>query len=171
MSKNQNVNFNKEELQKELDQKISNSFKSEDAYVDYMGQTLKSFAFRYLPTHTESKMSAFKEEHYFGIESFENNMGNAFKILDSDIKAGIKSLAKSIPMSEKPEVRYRLGIDIRELSKERGKLVLISEIHWGFPAFLDQQKKQKKLNFDFDNLHDFRKLLALRLEDVADLFN
>lgn len=164
--------YNKEELQKNLDQKIANFFKGENAYVEYMGETLKSFAFRYLPSHESARMEIFRENaNLFGVESFENNMGNAFKIKDLDIKNGIKQLAKSVPMSEKPEVRFRIGVNIREISGERGSVDLISEVHWGFPHFNDQNKKQKKLLFKFENVHEFRKNLALRLEDVAELFN
>lgn len=168
--KNNNQAFDKEQLQRELEEKIANSFKSEDAYIDYMGQTLKSFAFRYLPTHAESKLSIFKEDNFFGVESFENNMGNAFKVADQEVKSGIKNLAKTVPMSDKPSVRYRLGIDVIHLSGERGELMLIAEIHWGFPNFTDHQMKQKKLKFVFSDLHMFRKQLALKLEDIADLF-
>lgn len=166
-----NKNFNKEELQKELDLKISNAFKNEGAYVEYMGQTLKSFAFRYLPSDDESNMTTFKEGSLFGIESFEANMGNAFKIIDTEIKEGIKQLAKSVPMSNKPKVRYRLAIIVDELSGESGQLQLISEVNWGFPDFQASSAKKQKINFKFDNIHDFRKNLALKLEEVAELFN
>lgn len=168
--KNINQTFDKEQLQKELDEKITNSFMSEDGFIDYMGQTLKSFAFRYLPTHAESRLNTFKTGNYFGVESFENNMGNAFKIADPDIKSGVKHLAKTVPMSDKPHVRYRLGIDVIDLSREQGELLLIAEVHWGFPDFVDNQMKQKKLKFEFSDLHAFRKQLALKLEEIADLF-
>jgi hypothetical protein len=50
-------------------------------------------------------------------------------------------------------------------------LKVVSEINWGFPDFQDPSKRlQKIVNFNYDELAVFRKQLALKLEEAAELF-
>jgi hypothetical protein len=162
------------DLKKELEEKIHNTFKDNKAYLDYLLQTKKNFLYRYLETSTDKDIEIkHPDEKTFLAASFENNMGEAFKVSDPEIKEGIKALAKNVPRSENPKVRLTLKTEILELRGDLGKLRITSEINWGFPLFehVEGKFKEKRILFEFNDPTIFRKELALKYEDACDLFN
>jgi hypothetical protein len=95
----------------------------------------------------------------------------ALKIKNPKAKPGIMELAKSIPKAQKPMVRYSLISDVVELKPDHGKLILTSEINWDFPDFKDTKKATiKKVEFTYEDLAQFRKELALKLEEACEIF-
>lgn len=166
--------MNENDLKKELDEKIHNLFKSNHAYMDYLLQTKQNFLYRYLET-TEDKNIKIKnlDAKTLSAESFESNMGDAFKISDPEIKEGIKTLAKSVPREQKPRVQYSLTTTLEDLRDESGKIEITAKVNWNFPDFEDKKGsyKKKKVTFVYNDPFVFRKELALRFEEACDLFN
>jgi hypothetical protein len=99
-------------------------------------------------------------------------MLEALKIKNPVAKPGMIEMAKTIPRDQKPAVRYRLMTEVKEFGAEVGHLILIAEINWDFPTYQDASKSAaKKVEFKYNELAQFRKELALKLEEVCDFFN
>lgn len=161
-------------LKKELDLKIHAFFKDNQAYLDYLLQTKKNFLYRYLETSTDKNISISSlDEKTLIAESFESNMGDAFKILDPEIKEGIKTLAKSTPREAKPKIKYSLKTTLEDLRGDSGTIVIESSVNWGFPDFLNHKEnlKKKQVVFKYNDPNVFRKELALKYEEACELFN
>ena len=161
-------------LKKELDEKIHNLFKDNQGYLDYILQTKKNFLYRYLETSTD------KNINIEGIDSktlvalsYEGNMGEAFKIADPEIKEGIKSLAKSVAKENKPCVQYSIKTTLEDFRGDSGKIILIARVNWNFPDFNEEKGrfKKKQVDFIYNDTNTFRKQLALKYEEVCELFN
>lgn len=157
----------------EWQEKLKQSFGDSSRLYHYLFETLDNFHYRYLETtlnknlKTQELMSG-----VYGAMSFEDNMVEALRNKNSSAFPGIKEMAKSIPPASKPKVRYSLMVEVLELSAEKGKLILKSEINWDFPDYQDPSKRlQKQLTFTYPELAVFRKELALKLEEVCELFN
>ncbi len=160
-------------LKKDLDEKIHNLFKDNSAYLDYILQTKKNFLYRYLETSSDKDIRIKNaDEKTLLAESFEFNMGDAFKISDSEVKEGIKNLAKSVPREQKPCVQYSLKTVLEELKGDSGKILFEAKINWNFPEFSDQKGTYKKKTAElvYNDPNVFRKQLALKYEEVCELF-
>ena len=159
---------------KELESKIKLAFSSNDALLNYLIETKKNFLYRYLETSTDHNIEVVHTSSNLLIaESFEPNLGLALKILDPEIKAAVKTLAKSTPREANPKIMYRLKTEIKNLTPEHGEILFESTIHWNFPHFTDEghHYKSKKSTFTYQDIADYRKNLALKLEEVCELFN
>ncbi|MBC7428507.1 MAG: hypothetical protein H7336_07850 [Bacteriovorax sp.] len=160
-------------LKKELDEKIHNLFKDNQAYLDYVLQTMQNFLYRYMETFTDKdlKIQNVDEKTLMAV-SYESNMGDAFKILDIEIKEGIKHLAKSIPRQQHPKVQYSLKTIMDDFKGDNGRIILESKVNWNFPDFTDSKGlyKKKQVVFEYHDPNVFRKLLALKYEEVCELF-
>jgi hypothetical protein len=157
----------------EWQDKLKHSFDDEGKLHDYLLSTLDNFLYRYLETSENKNLKTTELAPYiFGAESFESNMVQALKIQGPHAKAGIMELARSVPKAQKPLVKYRLQVQVKELSSEKGHLVIMSLIHWGFPHFDERSKMlSKEVDFKYSDLGQFRKELALKLEAACDIFN
>lgn len=161
-------------LKKELDEKIHNLFKDNKAYLNYLLQTKSNFLYRYMETSSDKNISIESlDPKTLMATSYESNMGNAFKISDSEIKEGIKALAKSTPREEKPRVQYSLKTTLEELKEDSGKIVIEAMVNWNFPNFEEQKEtnKKKRVTFVYNDPNVFRKELALKYEEACELFN
>ncbi len=97
-------------------------------------------------------------------------MVEALKISDPATKSGIMELAKTVPKAQKPMIKLRLQAKIKELTPERGHLVITASVNWDFPQFLDKTKVTfKEVDFKYTDLNQFRKELALKLEAACEL--
>lgn len=160
-------------LKKELDLKIHELFKDNQAFLAYLLQTKQNFIYRYLETSTQKDIQITNlDQKTFMAQSTESNMGEAFKISDAEIKEGIKSLAKSIPKEQKPAVQYTLKTTLEEFKTDYGKIILEATVNWGFPEFQNQkgQYKTKRVIFEYRDPTIFRKELALKFEEVCEIF-
>lgn len=161
-------------LKKELDEKIHNLFHDNKAYLDYLLQTKSNFLYRYLETSSDKNIQIQSlDAKTLLAESFESNMGDAFKISDKDIKDGIKALAKSVPRENNPRVRYSLKTTLEDLKGDSGKIAIEAAVDWGFPDFSNSNStsKKKRVSFSYNDPNVFRKELALKYEEACEIFN
>lgn len=153
--------------------KLRQSFDDEGKLHDYLLTTMDNFLYRYLETTETKNLKAYEIAPYvYGAESFESSMVEALKISDPKIKPGIMELAKTIPKAQKPMVKYRLQTYVKELTPEKGHLVITSSVNWDFPLFMDKTKIVfKEVDFKYNDLGQFRKELAIKLETACELFS
>lgn len=165
------MNNNDKQIQ-EWQKKVISSFGDESKLYHYLFETMDNFYYRYLETNESKNLKTIQlGEHLWGAQSFESNMVDALKIKHPEAKKGIMELAKSIPKAQKPMVRYSLTVDVKKLTPDQGNITLESEINWDFPDYKDPGKLLKKsLVFKYDDLAIFRKQLALKLEEVMEIF-
>jgi hypothetical protein len=153
-------------------EKVRQSFGDESKMFDYLFMTMDNFYYRYLETTSDKNL---KTQHFgnhvWGIKSFESSMIDALKITNPDAKKGIIELAKSVPKTQGPKVQYELLANIEKLKAGQGEVHFVGIINWGFPDYnKDDQKFSKKVIFIYSDLAQFRKELAIKLEEVCSIF-
>jgi hypothetical protein len=152
--------------------KVKHSFDDEGKLHDYLIETMDNFLYRYLET-TETKNPKTGEisPYIYGAESFESSMVEALKIKHAEAHTGIMELAKSVPKSKKPMVKYSLHAQIKELTPDKGHILITSYIDWDFPHFVDRSKRiRKEIDFKYSDLGQFRKELALKIDSACEIF-
>lgn len=156
----------------EWQEKVRSSFGDEARLLEYLFQTMDNFYYRYLETSTDKNLKTISlAPHLWGARSSETSMVDALKLQNPVAKKGIIELAKAVPKSLGPEVRYELVCNVKELTTDHGKIEFASVINWGHPDFLDPARQQKKIvTFEYSDLAQFRKELALKLEEVCEIF-
>jgi hypothetical protein len=153
--------------------RVRETYGSESKLYEYLFTTLENFFYRYLETsdYKGLKVSELKEKT-FGAESFETSMVDALKMKNPAIHPGVLDLAKRIPKAQGPAVKLSLSVTIKELTSDRGDLVITAEVDWGFPDYTQAEKRaRKEVRFFYDDLAVFRKQLALKIEEACELFN
>jgi hypothetical protein len=162
---------NQKQIQ-EWQTKVRQSLGDESKLLHYLFETMDNFYYRYLETSENQNLKTQElGSHLWGASSFESNMGNAFKTSIKEAKVGITELAKRVPRDKKPCVRYSLTAKVQELTPEHGHLLIESEISWDFPNYKDPTLKiGKSISFKYEDLGQFRKELALKLEEACTLF-
>lgn len=161
-----------EKLIQEWQNKVRSSFGSDSQLYTYLFETLDNFYYRYLET-TESKnlKTTQLDKTTWGAMSFESSMMEALKSKNPKTHPGVMEMAKTIPRVQNPKIRLSLKVDVHELKQDQGHLTLTSEVHWDFPTFSDSQKRaMEKVEFKYGSFDQFRKMLALKLEEVCTLF-
>lgn len=157
----------------EWQDKLRSSFSEAGQLLQFLTTTMDNFYYRYLETEESKNLKTeIFAPHTYGAMSFESNMVNALKISHAETKKSLIGFAKSIPKSEGPKIRYKLSCEIKELTQDFGHLIISSEISWDFPDFNAKTDKivRKQVDFKYNDLGEFRKLLALKLESVCELF-
>ena len=156
----------------EWQEKVRSTFGDEAKLYEYLFETMDNFYYRYIETslNKDLKTTAFGP-HLWGAKSQESDMVLALKITNPVAKKGIMELAKSVPKAQAPAVQYELLANVEELTTDHGEIHLISVINWGWPDFKDQEKVfKKKVIFKYSDLSEFRKQLALKLEEASEAF-
>jgi len=153
-------------------EKVRSSFGDETKLYQYLFETMDNFYYRYLETTVSRDMRTQKlAPHLWGARAVETSMVDALKIQNPIAKKGIIELAKSVPKDQGPAVQYELLADVEELTPEHGKIIFVAQINWGFPDFEDESKQFKKsVVFKYEDLAQFRKELAQKLEEVCASF-
>lgn len=153
--------------EQEWQQRLHESYQNSDTLLHFIGLTLDSISYRYL----SAPQITFGQARIL-VESTESNLGVALKTADAEIKDAIKALAKRVPREEKPALVSRLLIDLRELSADKGEVIVTSEVSWDHPEHLSDTKlkKVKSKKLVWDDLMKFRKGFPLALEEVCELF-
>jgi hypothetical protein len=159
---------NDEKLIQDWKNKIHDTFGDRNNLYRYLFETLDNFYFRYLETTLSKDLkTAELGPGVFGAVSFES-MLVALKDPHADAKAGIISQAK---IDRNSIIRMGLWVELKDLSQDYGKMKFVSEINWGFPDYQNPaQRLQKTVDFEYDDFQVFRKKLALKLEEVSELF-
>lgn len=163
---------NKQQIQ-DWQEKVKNHFGSEKEMFQYLFQTMDNFFYRYLETSESQNLKTGElGNHLWGAVSYESSMVQALKSSIPVAKIGITELAKTVPKAQRPMVRYGLFCNVKTLTSDNGQLEIISEINWDFPEFEDPSKQARKtIVFKYQELAEFRKNLALKLEEACELFS
>lgn len=153
-------------------EKVRTTFGEQSKLYEYLFSTMDNFYYRYLETTTDRDLKTKQlAPHLWGAKSSESSMVDALKITNPDARKGIIELAKSVPKAQGPRVEYELLANVEELTADKGEIHFVSVINWGFPDFDDKSKRvQKTVVFKYNDLAQFRKELALKLEDVCGIF-
>ncbi|MCE3012976.1 MAG: hypothetical protein LW878_07895 [Proteobacteria bacterium] len=153
--------------EQEWQQKLHQSYQNSDNLLQFIALTLDSITYRYL-NDPQLKFTP----PLILAESRETNLGVALKLVDVEIKEAVKVLAKSVPREQSPALVSRLWIELRELSADKGEVVVTSEVNWCHPEHLSDTKlkKIKTKKLVWDDLQQFRKGFPLALEEVCELF-
>lgn len=153
-------------------EKVRASFGDQSKMYEYLFATMDNFYYRYLETTTDKNLKTQPlGPHLWGAKSSEGSMVDALKITNPEAKKGIIELAKTVPKAMGPRVQYELLVNVEELTADHGEIHVISGIDWGFPDFEDKNKRcTKKVVFKYTDLAQFRKELALKLEEVCEIF-
>jgi hypothetical protein len=153
-------------------EKVRSDFGDENKLYQYLFETLDNFYYRYLETvETQDLHTQQLADKKYGAYSFESSMANALKTTHPEAKAGIMDLARAIPKAQKPLVRYGLWAQVKELTADRGELQIVAEINWGFPEYNECSNVKKTVPLQYNDLNQFRKELALTLEEACSLFS
>jgi hypothetical protein len=152
--------------------KVRATFGDEAKLYDYLFTTMDNFYYRYLETTASKNLRTVPlAPHLWGARSLEPSMVDALKITNPVAKKGIIELAKAVPKAQNPAVQYELLVNVEELTPDRGEIHLVAAIDWGFPDFEDEARRQQKIViFKYSDLAQFRKELALKLEEVCEIF-
>jgi hypothetical protein len=153
-------------------EKVRENFGDESKLYEYLFQTMDNFYYRYLETTLNSDLKTKAlAPHLWGARSTETSMVDALKLTNPVAKKGIMELAKAVPKAQGPAVQYELMCDVEELTTDHGEIRFVAMINWGFPDFENAEKQFKKtVIFKYDDLAQFRKELALKLEEVCEIF-
>lgn len=156
----------------EWKEKVHSLFDEEKKTYEYLFETLNNFYYRYLETSTDKDLTTTElAPGVWGAIANESSMLQALKITNPAAKKGIIELAKSTPRTESASVRYQLSAKVHELKANQGQILFEATIDWGFPLFQDPEKKITKTTlFKYQNLDQYRKELALKLEEVCSFF-
>lgn len=157
----------------EWHEKLKSSFSEASQLLQYLTTTMDNFYYRYIETEDSKDLKTqLMGPGIYGAVSFESNLVQALKSTHPEIKKQLIEFAKSTPKSLGPRIRYLLKCEVKELKSEQGHLILTGEISWDFPDFKGDETKRatKEVNFKYSDLTEFRKKLALKLEEVCEIF-
>lgn len=145
-------------------EKVRTSFGDASRLYQYLFETMDNFYYRYIETTTDKNLKTSEiSPGTWGAMSFEKDMVQALKVRHPQVKAVVMNYAKTVPKSEGPKVRYSLTARTVEFTAERGELLLSAEVR-GVESY------KKEVNFKYQDLAHFRKELALKLEEVCEIF-
>lgn len=153
-------------------EKLNAEYGDQSKMYEYLFQTLDNFYYRYLETTINKDLKTTQMGlHLWGANSREDSMVDALKINNPTAKKGIIQLAKTVPKSQGPYVKYELLADVEELRPDHGKIKITAKIDWGFPDFQNEGNSYiKKITFIYEDLAHFRKELAQKLEEACEIF-
>lgn len=158
-------------LKTELIEKNQALYGQGNELLNYFLKTKENFLYRYLETSSDKNIKIVPiSKSIFEASSFEDNLGHALKISNPVIKNLVKDLAKKVPKEEKPKVKLTLLSNIENLKPENGEIVFTASVNCDFPEFKDTLATTQTLKFKYNDIMDFRKNLALKFEDICQLF-
>lgn len=153
-------------------EKVRSDFGDESKMYEYLFQTMDNFYYRYIETTLNKDLKTTQlGNHLWGAQSKETSMIDALKITNPLAKKGMIEMAKAVPKAMGPEVRYELSSDIQELTRDHGTIKIRSSINWEHPNYnAETSKCEKVVVFKYNDLAQFRKELALKLESACEIF-
>ncbi|HXH76582.1 MAG TPA: hypothetical protein VNJ08_16540 [Bacteriovoracaceae bacterium] len=156
--------MNEKEHIHDWQEKVRSSFGDEARLYQYMFETLDNFYYRYIETGLSKDLKTTElSPGIWGAISFENDMVQALKVQSHETKAVVMELAKSVPKSQNPQIRYSIKANVRELTAEHGYVIFETEVQ-------GLQSVKKEVIFKYGELAQFRKELALKLEAACEIF-
>ena len=160
-----NQSYNKEELQKEVDNKARASIQSDDGLDQLVRFTLDNFAYRYLETKNNKDLkSALKADQTWGVESKESDLLEALKAQNPQTKKLLIQKAKDHAKKDGATVTLALEIKIMD------SLALCkASVSWNSDS-KDVIIAENQTKLAFEDLLDLRNRLAKVLEDACGVF-
>ena len=162
-----------EDIKQAWEEKIRATYANSSQLLIFITETMNNFAYRYISnSEYPSPTVNFLNETTLEVCSLENNMGNALKMAHPEIKTGVKQLAKAIPHTQKPTVKYSIVCKLDKLTPDHGKLQVKAIVNWNFPTH-DSNPESEVIShktFVWDDLQVFRKGFPLAIQEVCDLF-
>lgn len=156
----------------EQKQKIAAHFSHSEVLLDYLIETLDSFLHRYLETSVDKVLHTTELGHkQWGARSHEIESMEILKIKNPAIRPHLIAAAKTLAAKGGLVVEYTLGIEPKELGADEGELVIFSKVDWSkTPLTMDKSSEEKVIGFKYHSLSEFRKNLALKLEEASEIF-
>ena len=157
---------------KEWQEKVKHTFDDETNLHHYLIHTMDNFLYRYLETSESQNLSTQQlAEKIFGCVSYESNMVSALKIGHPSIKPKLINFAKSVPKSQGPRIQYSILVNLKDFKSQVGEILITTQVSWDFPHFENKDNNfTKNISFKYEDLTQFRKELALKLEDACSIF-
>lgn len=156
----------------EQKEKIISHFSDSQVLLDYLIDTLNNFFHRYLETTKNSQLTTVElAPKVWGAMSVETNSMEILKIKNPAIRPHLINAAKTLAAQGGLTITYTLGIEPKVMNAENGELIIFSRADWSkTPLTMEQSLVEKKIKFEYHSLGQFRKELALKLEEVCELF-
>lgn len=152
--------------------KISQQYSNNKELIDYLVETMNNFYYRYLET-TQDKDLHTQElaTQVLGANSTETNSMEILKIKNPNVKPHLIEAAKILGARGGLTVTYGLSSELKEISPEKGLIIIRSRIDWSKnPVELSKNFEEKEVVFEYHSLGEFRKNLALKLEEACEIF-
>lgn len=165
------TSFDKDSLQKEMDEKARALMASADSFDGIIKHFLDGFAYRYIETPMVKNIQTIKlDENTYCVESRDDRLVEVLKVSNRELKDKLITFAKSHPpqaSEQSPTVGYRI-----QVTRFPQKLVCAAIVDWEFPAhsFETNATFIKESTLDYDDLLIVRNKLALHLEEVCEIF-
>ena len=152
--------------------KISNLYSNNQVLIDYLIETMNNFYYRYLETTKDKGLVTSELAPYtLGAQSTETNSMEILKIKNPNIKPYLIEAAKTLAAKGGLIVKYSLLCELKEVTPENGKIIIRSVVDWSdTPVTMEKSQEEKKIVFDYQSLGEFRKNLALKLEEACEIF-
>lgn len=156
----------------EQKQKIAAHFADSQALLDYLFETLNNFYYRYLETTLTQNLHTIElSPKVWGAQSIETNSMEILKIKNPAIRPHLINAAKALGAKGGLKVSYTLGFEPKELATEEGHIVIFSKVDWSIsPIEMEKGHELKEIHFHYHSLAEFRKQLALKLEEACEIF-
>jgi hypothetical protein len=159
--------LSKEELAKKMREKIQENLK-EEGPANLIIHNLENFAYRYLETSENQNINCLLEGHKFWVESTENDILEALKWKNKEVKAALIDLCKEYPGPRSKEISIRL--ELNSTLKEN-KIHCQALINWDFPEFKSKDKEiLRESTHHFEDYFELRNKHASWLEELTDIF-
>ena len=152
--------------------KISQQYSNNQELIEYLVETMNNFYYRYLETSLDKNLQTQElAPQVLGAQSTESNSMEILKIKNPQVRPHLIEAAKTLASRGGLILTYELSAHLQEISPEKGLIVIRSLIDWSkTPVELSQKMQEKKVVFEYHSLGEFRKNLALKLEEACEIF-
>tara|TARA_R110002049_G_scaffold67450_1_gene175179 strand:- start:401 stop:889 length:489 start_codon:yes stop_codon:yes gene_type:complete len=160
-----NQSYNKEELQKEVNDKVRDSFKSDDSLDELVRFTLENFSYRYLETKNQKNLKPeMIADNTWKIESSESELIEALKAVNPETKSKLIEQAKLHAKKDGAEVCNKIQIQLFD-----NKVQCNCFVEW------KAEDKTVAINsaqssLQFEDALELRNKLAKILEEACEIF-
>lgn len=155
-------------LQSEMNQKAVDNLQTADGMHNFLEHTLNNFAYRYmLDDKNAEPKSALVAENTFMVQTTSSNMKEALKNENQFIRDGIVKMIQELGMKE---AKIQSSLSIKVISDKQVELA--SSLNWNAPSFQFNESKimLKTLTYQFEDVLELRNNLALKCEEVCEIF-
>ncbi len=157
--------YNKEELQKEINDKVRESFKSDDSLGELVIFTLENFSYRYLETKNQKSLKPkMIADHTWIVESYESELTEALKASNPQTKAKLIELAKLHAKKDGAEVCNKIQIMLFD-----NKVECLCSVNWKTENQIVLVQEFKS-SLQFEDVLELRNKLAKVLEEACEIF-